>query len=88
MIRGGRESWQVMITRLTFPSGVDRGVLGCSTGGSSRQSHTDQEGSQLKLLNDGRPEEPPPEGLTTCGLENIYKRKKKKTKRHTRQTKI
>ena len=68
-----------MITRPTFPSGVDRGILVCSTGGSSRQSHT-LKGSQLKRLDDGHPDEPRAEDLTNGGLENIYK---KKAKRHT-----
>ena len=35
LIRGRKENWQVMMTHPTLPSGVDRGELGCSTGGSS-----------------------------------------------------
>ena len=43
------------------PAGLGRGVLGCSTRNSSRQTHI----CRLKLSNDGRPKEPRPEGLTT-----------------------
>lgn len=46
VMRGRGESWQVMIMCPTFPSGVDRGVLGCSTGGSSHQGKSGGESAK------------------------------------------